>query len=59
MSRAAQWTMPILFLLGAGTPASADVITDWNEKAVCLGDEAPDAAAAGRARHRLHACRHV
>jgi hypothetical protein len=36
MSRAAQWTMPLLFLLGAGTPASADAITDWNEKASAL-----------------------
>ena len=25
--------MSLLFLLGAGTPASADAITDWNEKA--------------------------
>jgi PAP2 superfamily len=36
MSRAAQWTMSLLFLLGAGTPASADAITDWNEKASAL-----------------------
>lgn len=36
MSRAAQWTMSLLFLLGAGTPASADAITDWNERASAL-----------------------
>jgi PAP2 superfamily len=36
MSRVAQWTMSLLFLLGAGTPASADAITDWNEKASAL-----------------------
>src|SRR6516225_4892374 len=36
MSRAAQWTMSVLFLLGLATTASADVVTDWNEKAISL-----------------------
>jgi hypothetical protein len=36
MSRAAQFLMSLLFLLGAGTTASADAITDWNEKATAL-----------------------
>jgi hypothetical protein len=36
MSRSAQWTMSLLFLLSAGTTASADAITDWNEKASAL-----------------------
>jgi len=36
MFRPAQWTMSLLFLFGAGTPASADAITDWNEKASAL-----------------------
>ena len=39
-------------LTGSGGPASADVITDWNEKAIALVDEAPHAAAAGGAGHR-------
>src|ERR1043165_9341900 len=36
MSKAAHWVTSILFLLGACATASADVITDWNEKATAL-----------------------
>jgi hypothetical protein len=36
MSRTAQWAAPIALLLCFGTTASADVITDWNEKATAL-----------------------
>jgi PAP2 superfamily len=36
MLNAGRWTIPTLFLLSLGTTASADVITDWNEKAVAL-----------------------
>jgi PAP2 superfamily len=36
MLKAARWTIPTFFLLSLGTTASADVITDWNEKAVAL-----------------------
>jgi hypothetical protein len=36
MSRTAQWAAPFAFLLCLGTTASADVITDWNEKAIAL-----------------------
>src|ERR1043166_8791854 len=35
MSKTALAT-PFLLLLGLATPASADAITDWNEKAVAL-----------------------
>src|SRR6476620_11358656 len=30
------WMAPIVMLIGFSSPASADVITDWNEKAVAL-----------------------
>ncbi len=30
------WAMPFMLLIGFGSPASADVITDWNEKAVAF-----------------------
>ena len=36
MLKAARWTIPFFFLLTLGSTASADVITDWNEKAVAL-----------------------
>src|SRR5262245_37576323 len=36
MSRAAQWMTSLLILVGSGTTASADAITDWNEKATAL-----------------------
>ncbi len=36
MSRAALWMTSLLFLFAAGTTASADAITDWNEKATAL-----------------------
>src|SRR3954469_545517 len=36
MSRPAQWAAPFAFLLCLGATASADVITDWNEKAIAL-----------------------
>jgi hypothetical protein len=36
MSKAAYWVTSVLLLLGAGTTASADVITDWNQKATAL-----------------------
>jgi hypothetical protein len=36
MSITARWASPIFFLLSLGTSASADVITDWNEKAIAL-----------------------
>jgi hypothetical protein len=36
MSITARWAGPIFFLLSLGTSASADVITDWNEKASAL-----------------------
>jgi hypothetical protein len=36
MLKAARWTIPTFFLLTLGSTASADVITDWNEKAVAL-----------------------
>src|SRR4051812_12922615 len=36
MSITARWASPIFLLLSLGTTASADVITDWNEKAVAL-----------------------
>src|SRR3954468_3554959 len=36
MSINLRWTAPVLILLGLSTSASADVITDWNEKAVAL-----------------------
>jgi PAP2 superfamily len=31
-----RWVAPIMILAGLGSPASADVITDWNEKAVAF-----------------------
>jgi hypothetical protein len=36
MLKAARWTIPTFFLLTLGSTTSADVITDWNEKAVAL-----------------------
>jgi len=30
------WSAPIVLLMALGTPAAADVITDWNEKAIAL-----------------------
>ena len=36
MSKTARWLTPIFILFGLGTTASADVITDWNEKATAL-----------------------
>jgi hypothetical protein len=36
MSRAALWMTSLLFLFAAGATASADAITDWNEKATAL-----------------------
>ena len=58
MSKAAYWVTSALFLLGAGagTTASADVITDWNQKATALVTKHRTSAAAGGAHHRLHAC---
>ena len=31
-----RWVAPIMILTGLGGPVSADVITDWNEKAVAF-----------------------
>src|SRR6266545_3964682 len=31
-----RWVAPIMILAGLGGPVSADVITDWNEKAVAF-----------------------
>ena len=36
MSMHLQWVASIMILTGLGGPVSADVITDWNEKAVAL-----------------------
>jgi hypothetical protein len=36
MSIKLRWAAPVLFLMGLGQSASADVITDWNDKAVAL-----------------------
>ena len=36
MAKTARWLTPIFFLCGLGTTASADVITDWNEKVTAL-----------------------
>jgi hypothetical protein len=36
MLKAARWTIPTFLLLTLGSTTSADVITDWNEKAVAL-----------------------
>ena len=36
MSKTARWLTPIFILFGLGTTTSADVITDWNEKATAL-----------------------
>jgi hypothetical protein len=36
MSMYLRWIAPIMILTGLGGPASADVITDWNEKAVAF-----------------------
>jgi hypothetical protein len=36
MSITARWASPIFLLLSLGATASADVITDWNEKAIAL-----------------------
>jgi PAP2 superfamily len=36
MSRKLRWIAPIMILAGLGGPACADVITDWNEKAVAF-----------------------
>jgi len=30
------WSAPIVLLIALGTPAAADMITDWNEKAIAL-----------------------
>jgi hypothetical protein len=31
-----RWVAPIMILIGLGEPVAADVITDWNEKAVAF-----------------------
>src|SRR6266567_1701154 len=31
-----RWVAPIMILTGLGEPVAADVITDWNEKAVAF-----------------------
>ena len=36
MSMNLRWSAPIVLLMALGTPAAADVITDWNEKAIAL-----------------------
>jgi len=36
MSFNLRWAAPVLILIGLCSSASADVITDWNEKAVAL-----------------------
>jgi len=36
MSKTLRWAMPIVILLGMSNYAAADVVTDWNEKAVAL-----------------------
>jgi len=36
MSMNLRWIAPIMLLTGLHGPASADVITDWNEKAVAF-----------------------
>src|SRR5438105_15916279 len=36
MSMHLRWIVPIMILTGLGGPVSADVITDWNEKAVAF-----------------------
>ena len=36
MSKTPCWLAPVFLLLGFGTTASADAITDWNEKATAL-----------------------
>ena len=36
MSMNLRWAAPLMILTGLGGPVSADVITDWNEKAVAF-----------------------
>ena len=36
MSMHLRWVASIMILTGLGGPVSADVITDWNEKAVAV-----------------------
>ena len=52
-------TLVAIALLGLAQPAFADVIADWNDKAVDLRRQSQDAAAAGRADHRHDAGGHV